>query len=231
MRPSSESLPHYNSPLRHRRSPSILTPQQPPTSAGCGRGRYAPSRVRSMPQWVLNPSPKKCFRPCLLKWKGFSIVSLWVYVSSDASDPDLVTPSVLLMGRPNGSLPQVVYPENELISRRWWKHLQVLADHFWARFIRLYVPSLQAHQKWQASPVDIVQDCVVMIADPQLPRALWPIGRVVKPQPSPDGHVRLADVKVRERVYTRPVARLVVLPALPSGEDEDNSTPTPSVQP
>lgn len=60
-----------------------------------------------------------------------------------------------------------------------------------------------------------------MIADPHLPRALWPVGRVVKTHPSPDGLIRSADVQVKERVYTRPVARLVVLPAVPSGE-EDN---------
>ncbi|KAI3364947.1 hypothetical protein L3Q82_000933 [Scortum barcoo] len=35
-----------------------------------------------------------------------------------------------------------------------------------------------------------------MIVDPQLPRALWPIGRVIKTHPSPDGHVRSADVKM-----------------------------------
>ncbi|KAI3376047.1 hypothetical protein L3Q82_016577, partial [Scortum barcoo] len=34
-----------------------------------------------------------------------------------------------------------------------------------------------------------------MIVDPQVPRALWPIGRVIKTHPSPDGHVRSADVK------------------------------------
>lgn len=153
------------------------------------------------------------------------------YVSTDASDPDPVTPHVFLMGRPDGSHPQVVYPENKLISRRRWKHSQVLADHFWDRFIRLCVPSLQARQKWQASPADIVQGCVVKIADPQFPRALWPIGRVIKTHPSPDGHIRSADVKVRERVYTRLVAKLVVLPALPSGEDEDNSPPTTTSQP
>lgn len=30
----------------------------------------------------------------------------------------------------------------------------------------------------------------------------------------------------KDRVYTRPVAKLVVLPALPPGEDEDNATPS-----
>lgn len=171
------------------------------------------------------PVFEEVLRTVLIEVEGILNSKPLGYVSSDASDPDPVTPNVLLMGRPDGSLPQVVYPEDGLISRRRWKHSQALAEHFWARFIRLYVPSLQARQKWQATPVDIVQDCVVMIADPHLPRALWPIGRVVKTHPSPDGHIRSADVKVRERVYTRPVARLVVLPALPSGEDGDNPTP------
>lgn len=124
------------------------------------------------------------------------------YASSDASDPAPVTPNVLLMGRPDGSLPQVVYPESELLSRRHWKHSQVLADHFWARFIRLYVPSLQARQKWQATQADVAEECVVMITDPHLPRALWPIGKVVKAHSSSDGHIRSADVKVKERIYT-----------------------------
>lgn len=70
-----------------------------------------------------------------------------------------------------------------------------------------------------------------MIADPQLPRALWPIGRVINTHPSPDCHIWSADVKVKERVYTRPVAKLVVLPALQSGEDEDNSPLTTTSQP
>ncbi len=33
------------------------------------------------------------------------------YVSSDVADPDPVTPNSLLMGRPDSSLPPVVYPD------------------------------------------------------------------------------------------------------------------------
>lgn len=55
-----------------------------------------------------------------------------------------------------------------------------------------------------------------MVADPQLPRAFWPIGSVIKTHPSTDECIRSADVKVKERVYTGLVDRLVNLPALPS---------------
>ncbi|KAL3973453.1 solute carrier family 15, member 5 [Sarotherodon galilaeus] len=176
---------------------------------------YATVGAQSVPEEVL--------RTVLIEVEGILNSKPLGYVSSDARDADPVTPNVLLMGRPDGSLPQIVYPENELLSRRRWQHSQVLADHFWSRFIRQYILSLQTRQKWQTTAADLAEDSVVMIADPQLPRALWPVGRVIKTHPSPDGRIRSADVKVKERVYTRPVARLVALPALPSGEDEDSS--------
>ncbi|KAL2092896.1 hypothetical protein ACEWY4_012694 [Coilia grayii] len=88
------------------------------------------------------------------------------YVPSDIRDLDPMTPNCLLMGWPDGS--------DELLSQRRWQHVQVLADHFWARFSRLYLPGLQLRQKWQSSPADVTEDSVAMIVDPQLPRAMWP---------------------------------------------------------
>ncbi len=56
------------------------------------------------------------------------------YVSSDVADPDPVTPNSLLMGRPDSSLPPVVCPDTELLSRKRWRHS--LSDHFWKHFVR-----------------------------------------------------------------------------------------------
>lgn len=64
-----------------------------------------------------------------------------------------------------------------------------------------------------------------MLVDPQLPRAHWPIGCVTKVHPSADGHIKSADVQIKDKTYTRPVARMVVLPALPA-ETEDSTTAT-----
>ncbi len=61
----------------------------------------------------------------------------------------------------------------------------------------------------------MTEKMVVMIVDPQMPRALWPVGHVIKTHYSSDGHVRSADVDIKGQVYTRPVARLVILPNLP----------------
>lgn len=169
------------------------------------------------------PQQEEVLRTVLIEVEAILNSKPLGYIPSDVSDPDPVTPNCLLMGRPDGSLPQVVYTKDELLSHRRWRHAQVLADHFWTCFIRLYLPVLQSRQKWQSSPADVTEGSVAMIVDPQLPRAMWPMGHIIKVHPSPDGHVRSADVKVRDRTYTRPVARLVILPALPA---EDDSHPS-----
>ncbi|XP_041841884.1 uncharacterized protein LOC121640249 [Melanotaenia boesemani] len=137
------------------------------------------------------------------------------YVSSDLADPDPITPNLLLMGRPDPSLPQVTYHDSELIGRRHWRTCQVLSDRFWTQFLRHYLPTLQTRSKWLKDTSPIRVGTVVMIVDPQLPRASWPLGEVNKVFPGTDGLIRSAEVKVKDRTYVRPVSRLVRLPAVP----------------
>ncbi|XP_019218180.1 uncharacterized protein LOC109203254 [Oreochromis niloticus] len=141
------------------------------------------------------------------------------YVSSDVADPDPVTPNLLLMGRRDASLPQVIYASSEMLGRRRWRHSQILADHFWSNFLRHHLPDLQRRQRWQGETGNLATGQVVMVVDSQLPRAQWPIGKVVKVCPGPDGRVRAAEVTIKGQTYLRPVARLVRLSAWDDDED------------
>ena len=123
------------------------------------------------------------------------------------------------MGRHDQSLPQVVYPVDELIGRRRRRHSQVLADQFWSHFLKYYLPSLQLRPKWQKDCRNLTCGDVVMIADPQQPRAHWLVGRVIETLPGVDDRIRAARVKVADREYTRPVARLIRLPEITDSED------------
>ena len=171
---------------------------------------------------------EEVLRTVLIEVEGILNSKPLGYVSSDISDLDPITPNHLLMGRPSSSLPPVVYPQSELLSRKRWRQSQILTDHFWSRFVRYYLPSLQPRQKWQKSTDNLAVDTVVMMADPQLPRALWSIGRVTKVNPGADGKVRSAEVKIGDRVYTRPVVRLIVLPELPDDSPSPNDSPLPA---
>ncbi|XP_048061180.1 uncharacterized protein LOC125277035 [Megalobrama amblycephala] len=143
------------------------------------------------------------------------------YVSSDVADLDPVTPNLLLMGRRDASLPQVLYDSNNLLGRRKWRHSQVLADCFWTAFIRHYLPGLHGRHKWRTDVKELTVGQVVLIVDPQLPRALWPVGTVTEILAGADGRIRIARVRVKEKTYTRPVVRLIPLPHL---EDDDTGT-------
>ncbi|XP_039514870.1 uncharacterized protein LOC120469772 [Pimephales promelas] len=135
------------------------------------------------------------------------------YASTDVADIDPITPNILLMGRRDASLPQVAYAPGDM-GRRRWRHCQHMADQFWIQFTKNYLPTLQTRQKWHKASENLEVDSVVLIVDPQLPRAQWPIGRVRKTLPSSDGCVRTVEVVIDGKAYIRPVARLIQLPAL-----------------
>lgn len=82
-------------------------------------------------------------------------------------------------------------------------------------FTKHYLPSLQIRGKWQRERDQLQPGIIVMIVDPQLPRALWPVGKIINVFPSADGRIRTAEVRIMDRTYVRPVACLIKLPALP----------------
>ncbi|KAI7802687.1 hypothetical protein IRJ41_017135, partial [Triplophysa rosa] len=141
------------------------------------------------------------------------------YVSTDIADIDPITPNLLLMGQRDTSLPQVTYAPGEM-GRRRWRHCQSIIDQFWTNFTRNYLPTLQTRQKWQRTSDNLEVDSVVLVVDPQLPRAQWPIGKVCKTLPGSDGRVRTVEVVIEGRTYLRPVTRLIQLPVL-EGDPED----------
>ncbi|KAJ7983379.1 hypothetical protein DPEC_G00379520 [Dallia pectoralis] len=114
------------------------------------------------------PVAEEVLRTVFIEVEGILNSKPLGYVSSDVTDLDPVTPNLLLMGKKSldGSLPQVVYPESEILCKRQWRHSQVLSDHFWSSYIRHYLPSLQVRQKWHTSPADLKENVVVMLVDP-----------------------------------------------------------------
>ena len=159
--------------------------------------------------------PEEVLMTVLIEVEGILNSKPLGYATSDIADPDPITPNLFLMGRRDASLPQAVYHNSDLLGRRRWKHSQVLADNFWLQFTRNHLPNLQHRRNWHSSTVDLTQDQVVMIIDPQLPRALWPIGRVIKVIPSDNGRIRTAEVNIKGSTYTLPVAQLIPLPEMP----------------
>ncbi|XP_062373449.1 uncharacterized protein LOC134061706 [Sardina pilchardus] len=193
----------------------LFNPPGAPHFGGCWEREIRSIKVALQVTIGAQTVTEEVLRTVLVEIEGILNSKPLGYTSSDAADPDPITPNCFIIGRRDASLPQVVYQDSEQLSRRRWRHSQLLADHFWRHFVKYYLPGLQARQKWRKDATDLQLQDVVMIVDPQLPRALWPVGKVSQVFPGVDGKVRSANVDVKGRTYTRPVARLVLLPALP----------------
>ncbi|XP_045496008.1 uncharacterized protein LOC123694585 [Colias croceus] len=149
------------------------------------------------------------------------------HVSVDPEDPEALTPNHFLLGTADG---MPVLGSSNRLDRRVWRVSQALADAFWARWVREYLPTLTPRGDAVRSTPNVKEGDVVLITDGILPRNVWPLGQVERVYEGTDKVVRSADVRTKGGILRRPVRRLVVLPinegseVLRRGEDvtDDN---------
>ena len=86
--------------------------------------------------------------------------------------------------------------DSDKFSRKRWRQAQLLANHYWKHWLREYFPSSQERQKWHKTRRNLQTGELVLIADDNVPRHQWPIGRVTDVFPGSDGLVRSVEVRV-----------------------------------
>ena len=131
-------------------------------------------------------------------------------VSDDPRDFEALTPNHLLLLR-SGTIPPGDYHQTDLSSRKKWRQVQYLADLFWKRWVREYLPQLRQRTKWIREERDLTEGDIVLVIEHPLPRNEWRLGRVIKPLPGPDGHVRSVRLQTKDGICTRPIAKVCML--------------------
>lgn len=132
-------------------------------------------------------------------------------VSDDPKDLEPLTPNHLLLQGQMLATPPGVFNKEDIYSRKKWKCAQFLANCFWSRWLREYVPLLQVRQKWLSIRRNLQIDDLVLVVDQNLPRGRWLLGRVQEVFPGRDGKVRSAQVKTKSSSLTRPITKLCLL--------------------
>ncbi|XP_043246350.1 cyclin-dependent kinase 2-interacting protein-like [Amphibalanus amphitrite] len=130
------------------------------------------------------------------------------YVSTDIGDPLALTPNHLLLGRDDPCLPPSLFSDESSNLRRRWKQAQQIAEHFWRRWSKEYLPTLMRREKWIRDTPPFAVGDVVLIAEDYAPRGRWPIARVSQLFPGPDGRVRSVELKTGSGTCVRPVVKL-----------------------
>ena len=133
----------------------------------------------------------------------------------DARDPDSlapITPNQLLTLKHKVVLP---LPGNfdraDVYARQRWRRVQYLAEQFWVRWRREFLPTLQERRKWTRSELNVQPGDVVIVVDEDSARCSWPLGRVVTVYPSGDALVRSVRVRIGRAEYDRPIHKLIGL--------------------
>jgi hypothetical protein len=141
--------------------------------------------------------------------------------SDDPNDLEAITPNHLILLNPGGNLPPGIFKPSDNYATRRWRQIQYLADLFWTRWRKEYLPSLQQRQKWVTNQRPHQPGDLVLVVDINLPRNQWPLGRVTEAIRSEDGRIRRAKIRISKLVGTgftfgstiieRPVTKLILL--------------------
>lgn len=131
--------------------------------------------------------------------------------SDDPNDLEPLTPNhiILLKGKP--ALPPGLFDTSDLYTRRRWRQVQFLADLFWHRWVREYIPLLQERQRWSKDKRSFVVGDIVLVADSTAPRGSWLLGKVLQTFPDTQGLVRSVKVLTKCNILERPITKICLL--------------------
>ena len=132
-------------------------------------------------------------------------------VSNDHRDPQPLSPNNLLLLRPSMCFPPGLFERDDNYCRRWWRQVQYLANIFWRRWLKEYLPTLQVRQKWHNSRRNLAVNDLVLVCDVTSTRGHWPLGLVQEVSKGRDGLVRSCRVRVNGTVKVRPITKLCLL--------------------
>ncbi|CAB4022425.1 hypothetical protein AC249_AIPGENE7361, partial, partial [Paramuricea clavata] len=91
-------------------------------------------------------------------------------VSSDPLDLEALTPNHILIHRPNLNSPFDVVSDCEINSRKKYRQAQVLANMFWNRWLKEYLPLLTKRNKWTDEVRNLEKDDLVLVVEPNVSR-------------------------------------------------------------
>ena len=102
------------------------------------------------------------------------------------------------------------YKKSDLLRRRW-RFVQHLANQFWKKWMKMYLPELQRRQKWLKEHKNLKVGDLVLLTEENTPRFLWPMGMVKEVKLGRDGLVRVVKIQTNTTTLIRPISKVILL--------------------
>ena len=138
--------------------------------------------------------------------------------TDDVNDLQPLTPSMLLLMRSNHCYPPGEFTAHDRYNKRW-RHAHYLANVFWKRWRKEYLPILQERQKWLSPRRNLKSGDLVLIVDENASRGQWHKGIVEETMPDRFGIVRRVTVRTATSRLHRDVRKLCLLEGEFVGQD------------
>ncbi|XP_065080573.1 uncharacterized protein LOC135703310 [Ochlerotatus camptorhynchus] len=140
------------------------------------------------------------------------------YIPLESADQESLTPNHFLLGSSSGVKQLAVQlTDYRMTLRSSWKLAQHLADEFWKRWLKEYLPVISRRSKWFEDVKDIQEGDLVFVVDGST-RNQWTRGRVERVAVGADGRIRQAWVRTSRGVVRRPVVKLAMLDVMENGD-------------
>ncbi|XP_052751531.1 uncharacterized protein LOC128200852 [Galleria mellonella] len=133
------------------------------------------------------------------------------HVPSDPDQSEALTPFHFILGTSSGKPIPARIEDRDLCSRAGWQRALRLADHFWSRWVKEYLPTLLPRRGQGIAPRVNVGD-LVLVVDDQQPRGTWLRGVITAIYRGQDSIARIAEVRTPIGLFRRPMRKLVPLP-------------------
>ncbi|CAH8290201.1 unnamed protein product [Schistosoma bovis] len=133
-----------------------------------------------------------------------------VKMTDDPGTLEALTPNKLLLIHKKLSFDDASVDKTLLYNKRW-KEAQRLTTAFWNRWIKEYLPTLQARDKWLDLHKNLQPGDLVLVSNVEMNRGLWPKAIVEQVSYGPDGRVRTAKLRTSNEEIVRDVRSLCLL--------------------
>ena len=127
----------------------------------------------------------------------------------ECSELSSLSPSDLLILRRNPCFTPDEMSTQDIYAARW-KQSNYLAEVFWQRWLKKYLPQLRLRQKWHKPHRNIQVGDLVLLVE-KCSRGQWPKAIVDEVEPGEDGVVRKVTVRTANSTYRRDVRKLCLL--------------------
>lgn len=133
------------------------------------------------------------------------------YIAIENDTDDILTPKHFLSPLFRHEPPPPGEFEGSMASKKQWRIIQEISNHFWKRWVIEYLPMITRTSKWTVRADPLEEGDIVVVCDNNLPRNRWQKGVVVGINKSKDGQTRSATIKTVTGVFTRPTVKLAKL--------------------